>query len=127
MGIQALAAVMTVLLVLPQGWCCLVPRLLPKAKEAEAACCCCHTQPEAPKPSEDPKPSEPSEPFACCCEPREATPDQPAGIDSQPLPIAILPTIELSPAEISFVSASVNRNCVTADPPLHILLCVWLC
>ncbi|MFO0865609.1 MAG: hypothetical protein U0744_13320 [Gemmataceae bacterium] len=126
-GLQALAAAMTVLLVLPQGWCCLVPRMLPKAKEAEPACCCCHVQTDAPKPDQESKPSEPTDPFACCCEPREATPDQPVAFDLHSLPIAMLPTSERTTSDLSFAWASLDRILDTSDPPLHILLCVWRC
>lgn len=124
--LQALVAFMTVLLALPQGWCCLVPRMLPKAKDAEAACCCCHVQSEAPKPQE-PKPAEPSDPFVCCCEPREATQDQGVSLDLAFLPIAFVPAIDLIPPVHPILTASRDRSSDSADPPLHVLHCVWLC
>jgi len=122
---QALVAVTVVLLALPQGWCCLVPRMLPKPKDAEAACCCCHVNQTAPEQKD--KSPEPAEPFACCCEPRLMAADQGAWDQSFEMPAAILTTFEDWFPTSTLVAFDSSRSGESGGPPLHVLLCVWRC
>jgi len=127
MTLQALAAVMVMLLALPQGWCCMLPRMLPKAKDAEASCCCCQAK-QAPAPEQKDDSQEPTDPFTCCCEPREMSVDQ--GIvwtHTFDMPFAILATFdEILPTSPSVAFDSPQQG-DSNGPPLHVLHCVWRC
>jgi hypothetical protein len=116
-------------LVPPPGWCCLVPSAsCGQAKEAAPAprpCCCCG---ETEQPAKDGPPAPADRPAPCqdcSCQPDAATKPaaEPFALDLPALPLD-LPAVEapgLAFGALPFTAAP------PPTPPLNVLNCVWLC
>jgi hypothetical protein len=131
-----LAFLVSSVLAMPQGWCCLVMTLgccqaAPvEVTESQASCCCCQSKTPTTK--------------SCCPtgeQPREGS-KQPAGKctlciaaafkppvkqaqDNPPTLAYLLPVLDASSAAaIEVLSFLAPRE---PGPPRHLLLCVWRC
>jgi hypothetical protein len=123
--VRSLALVCGLLLVLPPGWCCLLPRLgAQQPKPAPAHGCCCGKKSKQPPTRQTPAPPAP---VRNCCGDREAT--RLAGPEKvSPDPGLWAPVI--APCDgLCGVSPSVPLALGLPPPwpPLQILHCVWRC
>jgi hypothetical protein len=120
MLVRFLTLICSLILVLPPGWCCLVPVRSAEGATARRCCGCPHCR----RPDPAPKPA-PVKPHECPCFDRQFTP--PTGPQTLPAGAAMmapLPPFEPAPAE----SLRLDRAAVhLADPPLHLTHCTWLC
>ncbi len=127
---RILVHLVSVLIVMPFGWCCWLPTAAAEQPKAPMEnCCCSHA-----KPAKSPAPAKPAEEKpetpSCCCElaPVAVLTDVPDGTDLKPVVVlAVLPT------SIDEISLDACVGWLTApflhlnSPPLHLLHCVWLC
>jgi hypothetical protein len=129
-ALRILVPFLSVLIVMPWGWCCWLPTApAEKAKEDTKSSCCSHakqTKNVAPvKPTEE-KPGPP----ACCCDPLPLAilGDVPDGTDGNPaVALAVVPEI-LSGTSLGTCAGWFPVPFLQGkSPPLHLLHCVWLC
>lgn len=127
----------SLLLALPQGWCCLFALQTAKAATAtedtattherntKACCPCCSQNPDPEHGSKD-KPSGPSK-RVCCCPDRDATLSSSSSIEKADAGFAVLlpPLVSVAPAFA--LLEEVVSNFLLPTLPLHLLKCVWLC
>ena len=118
------------LLALPQGWCCLVPRLPvrpcpePARSAAEQGKDCCH--PKGPGDSGVRKALSPQEPCRqCCCQDgSEVVAPEKARLD---LATAAVVPVSSGDSEIDRQGVAPAWGFYSHSPPLRFLHCVWLC
>jgi hypothetical protein len=133
-----LAFLVSTVLALPQGWCCLVVSLgccqPPPAGdcEAEAAPCCCCSRADEPAPKSccptDESESGQQSPAGKCTLCVAATfkpPVKQTDVDDLPVLAYLLPV----PAGVSPSAVVVAESAPPHEtgPPRHVLLCVWRC
>ncbi|HEV3146634.1 MAG TPA: hypothetical protein VGZ47_22290 [Gemmataceae bacterium] len=133
---RSLVLLCSLLLALPQGWCCLVgaapccnqqqPAEKQELPAKHKSCCCCQelTEHECSKPVPAPKPGKPLK--ACCCEKAlTALPNVERQLpDLVALPLAVSVDVPLFHAVNRIESA---RRFAVSPFPLHVFHCVWLC
>jgi hypothetical protein len=135
--LRSLVIAISLLLVVPPGWCCMVPVHAATATDAKATAtvpmkpagcrgCCKHeTQPQ-PGPADTPSGPPPGH---CCCIDRLTGLPSPAGAEKAGLGFAFaapLPHAVSVPPLVRFIEEAAS----VVHPPtrqLHILKCVWLC
>jgi hypothetical protein len=127
MFMRSLVLCNALLLVLPQGWCCLLfAQTACQGKAPAKAADCCHCsggakhEPSAPTP-------QPAKPFKACCAQSDALARSSGEIVHPDLGLA-LPLIAKVSGHPSFgkpVQASFDFH--SHSPPLQLLHCVWLC
>lgn len=110
---------------LPVGWCCFVgvgsccPTVVAAPAPDADACPCC------PKPERPATPSQPAPHTAVCCDRPDAIPvdvsDGPFDLGHFWTP---LDEVDARPALAPMPTHSLRHG---ADPPVHVLLCRWLC
>lgn len=131
---RPLVLVCSLLLAMPQGWCCILASYMPKATGTAATGSkgftgCCPCQPHQPGPSDTPAPAEkPSAPTntICPCADRHATlPDAPSVEQVDAGFVLFLPPLSLVAPGIGHRAAVAGRD--VPRRPLHVLHCVWLC
>lgn len=139
MGLRAvrpLVLVCSLLLAMPQGWCCILASYMPKATGTAASgtkslAGCCPCQPLQSDPSDTPTPAEkPSAPTntICPCADRHATlPDAPSVEQVDAGFVLFLPPLSLVAPGIEHRAAVAGADLPPPTPPLHVLHCVWLC
>lgn len=124
--------VCSLLLALPQGWCCLHAFQLPKttitAPVKPAGCCICCKHETQPQPTQTEKPSD-LPPSCCCCTDQPMVAPSSAAVQKVSLDLAfleILPVPPLMPHLVQLIGEAAS----VVHPPthqLHIFKCVWLC
>jgi hypothetical protein len=120
---QLLAFGATLLLALPPGWCCLLPRFGATAPSPKAKRHCCS---EGPAPRRDcPAHDRGNDPLApsCCC---QTDPALPPGPEATPADLAAtpLPGVAVAPVPLG---GELAQDFNFSPPPLQLLHCVWLC
>jgi hypothetical protein len=123
--LRILVHLVSLLIVLPIGWCCWLPSAPTKEAAEPAESCCCPKKPAAPaKPNEEPR-----EAPECCCDPQPATlNDDFSGKDDAKQLTNVLPVSLLDNQVTEVGGLHVEPPLLpTARPPLHLLHCVWLC
>lgn len=130
-AVRFLVLACSVLLALPPGWCCYFPICRPSAENASAGTdqvrtCCKHHAHPSPSNQEP----EPKQPFNCPCDERLSTPvehSQAWALDlSLPTfvaPVATIPEL-ITNRYAGFLG---ETSSLAAEPPLHLLNCLWLC
>jgi len=120
----------SLLLALPPGWCCYFPgSRTPSGKACagtDSVRSCCSKYQAHPSNQEP----EPQQPFNCPCDERLSTPlehSQACTLDlslpSVLAPIATVPE-HIANLHVGFVG---DTSPLAAEPPLHLLNCLWLC
>jgi hypothetical protein len=119
----------TLLLALPPGWCCFMPRQTQASTRPEGSHDCCHGSPVSPHhptaPDRDEAPVAPA--TSCCCVTDATSPADPQtpAADPSSVPLAVpVGDVSLSPASHPFIR-DVQPH--APSPPPRILHCVWLC
>jgi len=131
-AVRFLVLVCSVLLALPPGWCCYFPGCKPSAENAstcpdQVRTCCKHRAHPTPSNQEP----EPKQPFNCPCDERLSTPvehSQAWALDlSLPTfvaPVATIPEQLITNRYAGFLG---ETSSLAAEPPHHLLNCLWLC
>jgi hypothetical protein len=125
---RILVHLVSVLIVMPFGWCCWfqVSHAEEPTKQAETCCCCPAKQAEPPaKPSEEKRPAPPT----CCCDPQPAALSDDAGVPDAKLSAATIPWADVFDAISADFPLSWPNPPFSQTPPsaLRLLHCVWLC
>lgn len=127
----------SLLLALPQGWCCLFALQTEKtatakedtatthAKSTKACCPCCAQNPDPERGPKD-KPSGPSK-RVCCCPDRDATLSSSSSIEKADSGfLVLLPPLDPVAPTLTLVEEVVS-NLLLPTLALHVVNCVWLC
>jgi hypothetical protein len=126
---RALTVLVSLLLALPPGWCCLTPG--PRGGEAPAQepCSCCHAGRKAPPgraPAHCPGRA-PAQRRGCVCpDLASAMPEQTRSLHTAPaLPVDAAPLAAGSMSDKPLATAPVGQH--VPAPPRQLLHCLWLC
>jgi hypothetical protein len=126
-AVRSLVFACSLLLALPQGWCCLFACPQAKATVATTAdtqdtpedagdsCPCCPHKPPAPTKS------------TCCCSDRHATVPTTASVEPPDDGFVLLPPPNVAAQTVAYSTAVVGTDLPPPTGTLHILHCVWLC
>jgi hypothetical protein len=121
---RLLAFAAALLLALPPGWCCLLPRLRAAAASPTAKRHCCS---EEPTPRRDcPAHDRGNGPLApCCC---HTDPALPPGPEAAPADLQAAPLPGVVVAHVPLVGEFAQDFSLFITPPrLQLLHCVWRC
>jgi hypothetical protein len=114
----------SLLLALPAGWCCAAPA--PTASEAKSSVPpCCQTQHDDHSGSSS-APISPHQNCECCWAPQSSIPPGKTVLPDftllvQPLDVVLASTMRPT------AEAPLETSLPVASPPLHVLLCTWVC
>jgi hypothetical protein len=121
-----LVLVSSLFLVLPSGWCCWIDLAFAAPGEHAKRSCCAHKLPASPA---DGTP-EPTRRDNCPCDQRQSTLLAKAHVDAPDLSSPVLTA--LIPAQCHLIHGRIvdfvrDVPIVSAQPPLHLVHCLWLC
>lgn len=114
------------LLVLPQGWCCVLPmqagETLAPVPEAKSCCHAKTAQPKTPAQQEEPVRPVPS----CCCEADYAAPEVAKVASPEYFALLSWALVDIDVIATPAVAANAAELPIFI-PPLRLLHCLWLC
>ena len=122
-AVRSLMLASSLLLVLPPGWCCLLPRAAAPKNELPPCCrpCCDgakHSEPVTPAPLP---------PGRCPCSDRQSiAPDVAKLVLAVPFLTAPAPALDLAVSPVA-VDDLLLASGPSLDLSLHLVHCVWLC
>jgi hypothetical protein len=130
--VRSLVFACSLLVALPQGWCCMFAFNGAKATTSTTAGECCPCCPSGSAPNHGQTPAKhPTVPgsFNCCCADRHATVPEPSSVEQSDTGVALaLPPLDaLAPRIGDHLAVAEWTDLPPPTPHLHLLNCVWLC
>jgi hypothetical protein len=114
----------SLLLALPAGWCCAAPTPTePESKSNVPPCCQGRHEDNSRDTS---APITPHQNCECCWAPQSSTPPSKTALPDVPLLVEPLAAV-LAPMMRPTVEVPIETGLAFASPPLHVLLCTWVC
>ena len=115
------------LLALPPGWCCAAPAADDSAKESRSSVPpCCQGKHDESKPNNSTPSNTQHRNCQCCWAPESSTAPSKTILPDATL-LALPVPVVLAPVAILGISEPIETGFASSSPPLHVLLCTWVC